>query len=83
MIKVAFIYADGCSDCLRMRFILEKYLDHLEIIEAEADEDRAVSLALENGIEDLPGCNILGDVFQGEKFSSKKLEKCIKNHINS
>ena len=80
MKKVIFIYADGCSDCERMRKVLENYRGRVDILEAEADDERAVDLAISGGIEDLPGCSFGGNVFEGEKFSSKKLDEELKKY---
>lgn len=78
--KAIFLYANGCEDCERMRGILEEH--NIEFIAIESEEENAVDLAIENDISDLPGCNINGKVFQGERFNEKKMRSFLENMID-
>jgi hypothetical protein len=82
MRDIIFIYADGCDACAKMRSVIEKYANKINLIQAEADDDSAVNLAIKYDIDDLPGCNVGGSVFQGENFSSKKLDLALSQYLS-
>jgi len=68
--EVIFIYTEDCPDCKRMRSFLEKAIEvsgkNIEIRAFDCETDEAVDLAIEHGIDDLPGCAIGEHKFFGE-----------------
>lgn len=81
---ILFIYADDCKDCSKMKKYLEKAKEVTdcpnEIKYVNSETDEAIDLAIEYGIEDIPGC-VIGDFkFFGKKgFSYNQILKAFKN----
>jgi predicted DCC family thiol-disulfide oxidoreductase YuxK len=69
--KILFIYSNHCRDCKRMRRFLEKAIresgKEIELIEFNSETDEAVDVAIDTGIEDIPGCVIGETVMFGKK----------------
>jgi hypothetical protein len=88
---VYLIYADDCNDCEDMRATIYDAIknssygkEHCKLEEVNSETDRAVDLAIDNDIGDLPSC-IIGDyVFCGKESYTydsilKALEKTFEN----
>ena len=69
--EILFIYAESCRDCSRMKRFLEQAIKesgkNVELRSVNSDTDLAIDLAIDNGIEDIPGCVIGKTVMFGKK----------------
>jgi thioredoxin-like negative regulator of GroEL len=82
MTTVTLIYAEKCRDCKRMQRFLEKAINEtgkeVKIVAVNSDTDEAIDIAINKGIEDIPGCVIGENVFFGKKgFSYNGILKAI------
>lgn len=72
MMTIYFIYADNCPDCRDMLNTIERAMamshadGNIEIKEIESESEDAVNIALEQGIDDIPGCAIGRKTFSGK-----------------
>lgn len=61
-IKIYLIYADDCKDCKNIKFLIERVIrdcgKDVVLEEVNCETEEAISLSLDNGINDLPGCII-------------------------
>lgn len=79
--EILFIYADDCKDCKRMRSFLQLATStyDISIKEINSETSEAIDVAIEHGIEDIPGCVIGKKVFFGEKgFSYDGIKEAVK-----
>lgn len=76
---IYFIYDSSCSDCKRMKALLEKYAKPLtiEIVELNADADESVDFAVKNGIQDIPACKIGSVIIEGSSFTESQIKNAI------
>ena len=72
MIHIVFIYAKDCKDCRDMKSILEQAMwdshanGNIDFKEYESEDEKAVDVAIETGIDDIPGCSIGRKLFVGK-----------------
>ena len=68
---ILLIYADNCRDCERMKSFIDIAIKEqgkdIDVKIINSDTDEAIDVAIENGIEDIPGCVIGECVMYGKK----------------
>ena len=83
MIRIPFIYADKCKHCQMALSIIESAIVKCkeipcEIAKFKYDNKVAISIALAQGINDLPGFVIGDKVFQKDNYTEAEIIKAIK-----
>lgn len=90
MKEIIFIYAKGCHDCNDMKDIIYDLWElwkkrdcdgDLAIFEYDSEQKEAVDVAIENNINDIPGCSFDNKVFCGKDFSRINLRKAISLYL--
>lgn len=75
------IYASGCPQCKVMRETIAESINlnnvDVDLREYDCEDADAIDVALEYGIEDIPGCCIDGVVVEGEGFSPSEIKALI------
>ena len=82
MIEIPFIYADHCLDCNRMKLMLERAIKEAQkdckIIDINSETKEAIDVAIDVGIEDIPGCAIGTTVLYGKNgFTYEAIKEAI------
>jgi len=71
MLEIPFIYADDCLDCIEMKAMLVEAIreSHKDCVikEFNSEDPKAIEVAIDRGIEDIPGCAIGEAVFFGKR----------------
>ena len=80
--NIIFIYAEKCKDCARMKEMLLKAQKELkkdvEIVSVNSEEEEAIVIAVENGIDDIPACIIGKTVMYGKDgFTYEKIRNAM------
>jgi hypothetical protein len=84
-IPIFFIYAEGCNDCDGMQNAITAVTQSLivpcEIIRMKYTEKKAIEIASDCGIEELPCC-IIGEgknrfAFAGKKYTESSIAQAI------
>lgn len=83
MVNIYFIYADNCEHCKVALLTLENAILKCpkipcEILKFHYDTKQAVSIAVNKGIDDLPGFVIGNDVYIGKNYTEEEIIKSIK-----
>jgi hypothetical protein len=83
MVQIFFIYAENCEHCKDALSTIESAIIKCskiscEIIKFRYDTKSAVSIAINKGINDLPGFVIGDDVYMGKNYTEEKIVKSIK-----
>ena len=83
MVKIFFIYADNCEHCKEALLTIESAILKLpkiscEILKFHYDTKPALSIAINQGINDLPGFVIGEDVYIGKNYSEEDIVRSIK-----
>ena len=83
MLQIFFLYADNCKHCKEALSILESAIIKCskiscEILKFHYDTKPAVAIAVNKGINDLPGFVIGEDVYIGKNYSEEEIIKSIK-----
>ncbi len=75
MHSLIFISAKGCKDCLRMKKCLDELIKNKEIkIEQyDSEDEKAIDIAIEYNINDVPGCRIGKISIFGKDFKEKDI----------
>lgn len=86
MENVLFIYADRCRDCKKMEKFILKAIDELKLnVDVDyinSEDEKAIDVAIEKGIEDIPACVIGENVFFGKRgFSYELISDALKKMI--
>ena len=83
MLKIPFIYADDCDDCKRMKTFLKIATMNsgfeCEVIGYNSNTEKAIEIAIEYGVEDIPACIIGDKVFFGKNgFTYEAIFEAVK-----
>ena len=83
MIRIPFIYADKCEHCQLALSMIESAILKCkeipcEIVKFRYDNKVAISIAIAQGIDDLPGFVIGDNVFQKNNYTEAEIVKAIK-----
>lgn len=86
-VQVFFIYADDCEHCQQALSTIEKAMSQVqniacEILRFKYNTQVAVNIAVNNGINDLPGFVIGKKVFNGDDYSLDRIIDAIKKDAN-
>ena len=88
MVNILFLYADNCKHCQDALLTIQSAISKCkkiscEIMKFHYDTKQAINIAVNKGINDLPGFVIGNDVYIGKKYSEedivKSIEKASKN----
>lgn len=86
---ILFIYAKDCPDCQEMREIIFEAINNSDapknckVREINSDSDEAIDIALENDVNDLPGCVIGEFSFCGkDKYTYDEILSAINDTWN-
>lgn len=75
------IYSSGCPQCKVMRETIAESINlnnvDADLREYDCECADAIDVAIEYGIEGLPGCSIDGVVVEGEGFSPSEIKTLI------
>ena len=81
MVQIFFIYAETCEHCKEALLTIERAIKYskksCKIIKLHYDTDVAVKIAINKGINDLPGLVIGDDVYIGNNYTEEKIVKSI------
>jgi deferrochelatase/peroxidase EfeB len=88
MVKIFFIYADNCEHCQEALRIIEEAIKKCKDITCEITKFRydtpvAVNIAINNGIDDLPGFIVGTKAFNGGNYSLKEVVDAIREEEKS
>ena len=79
MIEIPFIFAKKCDKCKSMRQSINSvssfYFVEIDLLEYDCETPEAIDVALEYGIEDIPGCSINGNVICGDEYDPELIVK--------
>jgi len=83
MVQIFFIYADNCEHCKDALSTIESAITKCpkiscEILKFHYDTSEAVAIAINRGINDLPGFAIGDDVYVGKKYTEEQIVASIK-----
>ena len=85
-VQIFFIYAEGCEHCAEAISIIEKVVAESSIdcdIKKFLFETKvAINIAINHGIDDLPGCVIGRTALQDENINEINVLKAIKEASN-
>lgn len=77
--KITIITSSGCPVCKKMKDTINNCIKsngfNIRLHEIDSEDSSAVDFAIENGISDIPACLIGKTVFQGNSFSSRRMEQ--------
>lgn len=87
MVKIFFVYAENCEHCQAAFSCIEDAIIKCkeipcEIIKFHYDTKASLSIAMNKGINDLPGFVIGDEVFVGKNYSVEEIEKAIRKAAN-
>jgi len=82
-VQIFFIYAKKCKHCASALIAIESAVAKCQKIPCEIkkfhyDNEVSIAIALNKGIDDLPGIVIKDTVFAGKEFSEEKIIEAIK-----
>jgi len=85
--NIIFIYADDCIDCKRMETFLKQSIKEskkeIDIVYVNSETKKAIEIAVEYGIEDLPACVIGDSTFFGKDgFTYDDILDAINVYVN-
>lgn len=81
--NVIIITSKGCKKCSEMKRLIHKIAVNSGIVismrelDIDDDQDEAVDLALEHGLEEVPSALIGGKVFMGENIDTIELKSAL------
>ena len=83
MVQIFFIYANDCEHCQEALSVIESSIKKCSEISCEIkkfhyDTKPAVAIAINKGINDLPGFVIGDDVYVGNNYTEEKIVKSIR-----
>lgn len=73
------IYANSCEKCKIMKQTINSFLSvnklngKYKLYSYECSGDESIDIALEYDLSDVPSCNILGEVVEGEDYDKEDL----------
>ena len=79
---ITLIYADDCLDCAKMESMINQALEECgkknPLVRINSEDSEAITVAIDNGISDIPAC-IIGDIIMFGKrgFKYKSIKKAI------
>ena len=82
--EIHFIYADNCSHCDDAFNLIQSCVKKIKnknckIFKYKYDTPKALNMAINHNIDDLPGCVIGKKSFKGKNFREEEIIKAI-NH---
>ncbi len=81
-LKIFFIYADGCEHCQDALQAINNSINYVkdvdcEIVKYHYETQVAISIAINKGIDGLPGFVIGDDVYIGDDYTEKDIIESI------
>lgn len=81
MSDLFFIYASDCDECNQVRQIILDELqvipDSINLVEIDSEDDRAIDVAVEHGILDIPGVAGGGISCYGDNINRQDIHRII------
>jgi len=84
MVQIHFIYSENCKHCQQALATIESAIKKCKNIPCEIkkyiyNNPIAISIAINNNINDLPGFVVGNTVFMGDDYDEKKIIKAIED----
>ena len=81
--KIYFISAKGCKKCDDIRSNLEHFSSYydIQVWEIDSEDIEAITIALDNGIDDIPGVAIGDYAVSGEHITMIDIKGIIKKAL--
>jgi len=80
--EIVMIFAKKCPQCRSMRQTINSVSNYLGVDitlkEYDCTKEDAIDIALKYNISDVPGCNINGEIIEGEDFSPEDIVNALK-----
>jgi hypothetical protein len=85
MVQIFFIYADNCEHCQKALETIESAITKCKNITCDLkkflyNDKAAIAIAVNKGIDDLPGIVIGDSTFNGNNYTEAAIIKAIKSH---
>ena len=85
MVQIFFIYAENCEHCQKALETIESAVSKCKNISCDLkkflyNDNAALAIAVNRGIDDLPGIVIGDSTFIGKNYTEALIIKAIKNH---
>lgn len=85
MLSIYFLYADNCEHCVAALGTINDAIKSCKNISCEIkkfryDTPEALNIAIDNGIDDLPGFVIGNESFKGSNYTEESIVKAIRKY---